>query len=704
MMHRHVLKGCAPTPASSYLKSVGVMRILAEQKESTIRMCWENDRAVLETSMSCDEILRFIMDEYKPTPIITPWSYNKFKKSRRIYDKFDEPRFEPYRATLKVIDDIHGGLSRVLNKKNLAKKDVDNNKPYLSRMYRAKFPDEAVEWLDAVYVIAADKARYAPILGSGGNDGNFDLAENFAKKLDKLLLAKNKNMSQRWLDAALFGNIVQLEPSTTIGHNPDGSGGPNFGTGFVGSALSNPWEFVMMLEGSILFAGSVARRYTAGSDRAVFPFTTDAANVGYATAIDGEEGRGEIWFPLWEHPASYAEIKHVFNEGRVELNGRQARTGIEFARAIASFGTERGISDFQQFCILQRKGRDHLTVNTGRMRVVDEPAVRLISDIDSWYNPIIRQSKRKEASASLKRLVRNMDAAIMRLCKHRDNRYMQEILVLIGRLERYVTDHTDLKPLQKLSSGWLDKCYDGTAEFRLAASVASIKAESGVGSVRYNLENLEQDHYKWVKKVGSPSCVWNEDDNLIRNMSRVLIRRGIDAQIHGASSIPVNSTVHASVQDVMEFLNGHLDLDKIGRLIPPLSLVDTSDYEYPWRNETQTESPIPEAYAVMKLIYPPIVEEIPFNMSALHMLVAGRVDDAYAQATYMLNSHRLQPKRHTTRAGIVRNTTLSDTVRQYLAAALLFPLSTYDTKLLKEQVVVRNELDLDGSRTNTGIF
>ena len=32
-MTRHELKGCAPNPFSSYLKAVGIFRILAEQKD-----------------------------------------------------------------------------------------------------------------------------------------------------------------------------------------------------------------------------------------------------------------------------------------------------------------------------------------------------------------------------------------------------------------------------------------------------------------------------------------------------------------------------------------------------------------------------------------------------------------------------------------------------------------------------------------------
>lgn len=689
-MNECILEGCAPSPMSSYLKSLGVFRIMAEQFEPDVQMCWKNERAILRTRMSPDMILKNIQDEYKPTPIVTPWSYNKFRKTVTVYNKFTEnKRFEPYKITINAMSDILDQFCSTQKIKNLDKKSVDKEKSELLKMCRNMLPDDAVEWLDAVFVIAADKIRYAPVLGTGGNDGNFDMAENFAKRVDRLLNNENnRNESIRWLEATLFGNTISLESTSMIGHNPDASGGPNSSMGFGEAYLSNPWEYVLMLEGAILFGGSIARRYSTSTDKAVFPFTVDTSNMGYATASEGEDGRGEIWTPLWSNPAPYDEIKHVFREGRVQLNGKQAKTGVEFARAITSFGAERGIREFRQFCILKRKGDAYLTVNAGRIRTANEPAVHLISDIDEWYNPIIKKSKTKEAPASLKRLVRSMDDAVMALCKYRKSSYLLDVLVLIGKLERYVTDRGDFKVLQKLSSNWLAESYDGTPEFRLAASIASIKKYEKVGPIRTNLENVEQDKYNmWRVSAGSVHCVWNETDDLLRNMTRVLLRRSIDGKMNNTKQIPINATIPARIDDVMKFLNGYLNLQKMGDLIPPLTMIDLFGQNYPWETESAMRVPVPEVYAVMKLIHPPTIDTIPFGMSVLNLLAAGRITDAYTKAAQTLNSHQIQ-LRNSKNIGYQSDVILSPVVHRNLMASLLFCLSDHDMEYMQKYVAV----------------
>ena len=701
-MNRHVLEGCAPAPFSSYLKAVGIFRVLARQKDARIRAFWKNDRLVLETRLGRDEMLEFILNEYKPSPVTAPWSYRKYKKMRnQLEPLLESERFQAYKETIRKIDAANKEFERVYGVE-IGKIDK-KTKPLLLRLYRNTLPDEALPWLDAVFVLTGDSIKFAPVLGTGGNDGNFDMPENFAKGLKTLLKKKKPEDSRTLLESALFGGATALENVTTMGHNPDGAGGPNSGMGFGGLSLSNPWEYVMMIEGTILFAGSVARRQSTNTDKAVFPFTTNAANIGYATASDGEEGRGEIWLPIWDNPAGYDEIRHVFSEGRVQLNGRQARTGIEFARAVASYGVERGITEFQQFCILQRIGKMYLTANAGKMKVANKPAVHRISDMDPWYGRIVKQSKSKEAPASLKHLVRSMDSAIMKLCKYQKKHHMLEVLILVGRLSRYASDRNE-KPLNGLPPDWLIGCYDETAEFRLAASIASIKPTNGVGGIRENLENMVQDKYgKWSNKRNSPSCVWNETDDLARNMGRVLLRRGVDAQVKSEKALPISANIPARVSDIIAFLEGGLDTKKIGHLIPALSLVDTSKRNYPWQNDTSMNSaPLPEAYSIMKLICPPAkVDNIPLDMSALNLLSAGRIDEAYARASQILYSHGLVPLRYSKRTGASQNVALTTTAKRYLLASLLFPVSDADREgLIRRTILTISEHDMesDGSK------
>ncbi len=717
-MNKHSLDGCDAFSLSNHLKSLGLFRIIATQKDPTITAYWENEKFVIVTEMNEKEIMEFILKEYRPTPLLNPWSYSMYTNVCTEIGKSE--RFESYHNMIDkikyVIDDfcnIPNIENEIKNKeKNLKKhkdvKDIEikaikdvigEKKDIFLRLCRNKLPDEIISWLDAVCVLKDNGKSYAPILGTGGNDGHFDMTANFVKRLKLVLDDKNIDKSKNWLESALFGKTVALDKNKTVGHNPDGCGGPNSGMGFEGESMSNPWDYVLMLEGSLLFAGNIARRQSTDTEKAVFPFTARASNVGYFTASKEEndaageepESRGEIWLPLWTNPATFQEITQVFNEGRVQLGKKQASTGTEFARAIITMGTERGISKFQRFCILKRKGKAYLTINAGRIHTTDELAAYLLTELDTWFSKIFKKSGKKDASDSLKQLVRNFDKSVMMFCTTKKSSDLLKVLIMVGKLEmhRSKSDDADLHSLQKLSVDWLDRCYDGSAEFRLAMSVASIKKTNNVGSIRENiiLENLNG------KNQRSPSCVWKEDDNLLRNMSRILHRRGID----GLESIPIKGIIPAKISDIIEFLNGGLDIKKISDLILPLSIIEiTHDTDYPWRDDAKENIdhyPLPEAYVIMKLIYPSEEKEkIPNDISVLNLLYAKRINDAYAKTSYILHAHGLTPLTYSKKTGIVRNIAITNILKERIMASLLFPISNQDREKLLDIATISSRV------------
>ena len=104
------------------------------------------------------------------------------------------------------IDGVIKEFCRIHKLREITKSSIDKRtKPSLLRLCRNILPDDAIAWLDAVFVLTGDTVKFAPILGTGGNDGNFDMTENFAKKLDMLLNDKMRDSSRRWLESALLG-------------------------------------------------------------------------------------------------------------------------------------------------------------------------------------------------------------------------------------------------------------------------------------------------------------------------------------------------------------------------------------------------------------------------------------------------------------------------------------------------------------------
>ena len=702
----HVLDGCRPTLLSSYLKALGTFRIVATQLDPHATACWENGRFVLGTDLSREQIMGFLADKYAPTPVIAPWSYNKYQKTVKIINEsLGSERFAPYRNVMEGIGRAEKEFSHALKPDKPDKPDkldnaqIKNEKSLFLRLCRNNLPDEAIPYLDAVFALK-DKVEFAPLAGSGMNDGNYDMAENFVKYLQMLLGDKPHPRSKDWLMSALFDEITNLDETTMVGHNPDAAGGPNSGEGFAGKALSNPWEYVLMIEGMVLFAGNMARRQSGSSGRAAFPFTTNASTIGYATASHDEENRGEIWLPVWDNPATYREVAHVFSEGRVQLGGRQAETGTEFARAMISMGTERGITGFHRFCVMKRKGDAYLYINAGRIRTTNKPSAALLNDLDEWYGHVSKQSRAKNATATLTRLTRAFDSSLMKFCRNPKPESLLELLVATGKIERYISGQDDFRPLRQLSSDWLTECYDGSAEYRLAASIASIRSSGKVGSIRENLEGIQKEGSLWKHDKDSKRFVWKENSGLLKNMADTLQRRAMDGKVSSLDHVPIDGTIRARFEDVVRFLNGDVDMKKINDLALPLSII-APDHQagYPWSSMGEKRVDLlalPEPYIIMKLVYFPDIggkiqpaapnAVIPYDMSVLALLNAKRIDDGYAKASQILHSHGLSPWSHanTKTPGRV---SLSKPLQERITAALLFPISPYDGRQMMEIVI-----------------
>src|SRR5438093_510146 len=73
-MHEHVLTGCRPVPLASYLKALGILRLVSQQIDSTTRGWWRGNAFMLRSALGEEALLRFFLEQYQPTPIIAPWN------------------------------------------------------------------------------------------------------------------------------------------------------------------------------------------------------------------------------------------------------------------------------------------------------------------------------------------------------------------------------------------------------------------------------------------------------------------------------------------------------------------------------------------------------------------------------------------------------------------------------------------------------
>jgi CRISPR-associated protein Csx17 len=72
--HIHEMAGLKPDALATYLTALGIFRLLAEQKDPHARGFWREEHFVLVTELDWDSVERFLLQDYKPTPILAPWN------------------------------------------------------------------------------------------------------------------------------------------------------------------------------------------------------------------------------------------------------------------------------------------------------------------------------------------------------------------------------------------------------------------------------------------------------------------------------------------------------------------------------------------------------------------------------------------------------------------------------------------------------
>ena len=673
------LPGCAPIPLASYLKALGILRIVSEQVDDQAQGWWKGEAFWLKSAFDREELVEFFLNQYEPTPLVAPWnggsgffaSDNQEALSAILRGK--AKRLDAYREIL--------GLCRILLESMSldAKPDADS-KAELLLLCRNQFPDESLQWLDAAYVLTVDGPKYPPLLGTGGNDGRLEFTNNYMQRLCELMDPDTGEPVEARGDAlseSVFGTIGNQRSKSPIGQfDPGGAGGANATSGYDAASSINSWDYVLMLEGALVFASATVKRLERAEIGALaYPFCVQSAGVGYGSASETDEAasRNEMWFPLWDKPSCCGELTSLLAEGRVERRGRRARNGVDFARAIASLGIDRGIRSFERYGFQQRNGLAYFAVPLGRFAVRSDPGVEeLLAPIDQWLGNFHRTAIVKTAPARAGRAWRLLEAAIFELCQRGEKRQVQNVLIALGQAEaaaavspklRDSKEENRVSPLSQLSLRWLSKAYLGEedTEFRLAAALASIgwRKEDKVGPFRRHIEPIDPNTWhspwpKWNESADDPSLVWS-GGSLVQNMLAVLSRRMIDAVGYGKQSgadellLPGDGRCCASLGDIAAFIDGGVDDRRIESLLRGLILVN-------WRDSGIFEAiqqirgsrePMPDAaYALLKLCHLPhniAGKAVRLTPAITRRAASGDLTEATRLAARRLNASGLAP-------------------------------------------------------------
>jgi CRISPR-associated protein Csx17 len=565
------LTGCSPTPLASYLKALGILRLVSEQADPAARGAWENEFFVLYTTLTEDELSDFFLKNYAPSPLVDPWnrgsgflsSKDKAAKNLSQVEKSKSLRFKPFQdgiAAARAIP-LLAQLTAVAD----IKKDFDRLKPKFIQQCRLNWRGPILEWLDAALIIQSDLSpKFPALLGSGGNDGRLDFTDNFRQRFADLFdidTGKPNKKAGPLLRSALFAAPAQGAGKGAIGqYSPGAAGGANSTNGLDGKSHVNPWDFILFLEGAVLFASAATRRLN-NSASASAPFALYAQAAGHLSSSSGDKAaRGEQWMPLWAQPATLGEVRSLLSEGRAQLGRTATREPLDMARAIARLGVARGISAFERYGYLERNGQANFAVPLGRWQVSAQPRQDLLADLDNYLARLHREAKSDHASNTLATAARNLDDAILAAAANGSLPLnWQNILLALADCESIIAkippDKNKVGILTGLTPGWIDAADDGTPEFRLALA--------------FGTQSDIRRHFLPLNKFGNrldataASSVVCFGRTFVADAIAFIDRRFVEAGKDASRAFSQFSHRPAALADISAFLSGALDEPRI---------------------------------------------------------------------------------------------------------------------------------------------
>ncbi|MBX3227166.1 MAG: type I-U CRISPR-associated protein Csx17 [Labilithrix sp.] len=734
-LHVHRLTGCAPAPLAHYLKGVGVLRVIAEQRDPEARGSWQDEHFSIVTALDRGELERFFLEEYSPTPFVSPWN-----KGSGFYLPNDPgltplatstaPRFaafrrgiEAARAPLEELATADAAV-RELKERTKARKGMSAKEKAAAQALKSDpaFKAELAaankrfsvlkadlfnpcqrewrglhrDWMDAAVVLGEDGAPSFPsLLGTGGNDGRIDFTNNAMQHVARLFdmaTGAPTPLARVTLEGALWARAVAGLPGAAVGQFlPGSAGGANATTGTSGGAFVNPWDFVLMLEGAVLFGARSTRQLdTLAAGRPSAPFAVRPHPIGHGSAGDEKAERGEQWMPLWSRPASIADVRALLGEGRAQVGRAVATNPMDAVRAIARLGIARGIRAFARFGYLERNGQQKFAVPLDRVHVVARPEGRLIDDLASWTDRLRRAANDKGAPARLGRVERALANAMYAALTHdpAPGRWQAVLLAAVDvESVQQLGSATKLGPIPALLPAWIEATNDGTAEWRLACALGSAASFHGPRGphdpIRHHWLPLDRAARRYAEQDGrlarDPRVVMS-GRSAASDLVALVERRLLEGTQRGQRRLALVAApgCSAHLADLGAVLRGAVDLERVSALARAFMAVRWDL----WRSRidlTGVRGPAPdEGWVALRLASLPWAlpdrPVIPTDPAMLRRLRAGDVPAAIEVALRRLRAAGLSPPILTGYADAV-------TARLW-ASALAFPIGRMSARAL----------------------
>jgi CRISPR-associated protein Csx17 len=623
--------------------------------------------------------------------------------------------------------------ARIAEKKKWFKDVQGSTKERLLADLRARWGPRGQQWIDAVSALdETGSAAFAPLFGSGGNDGRMEFTKHFRSHLQQLFdvdCGEPRENAAAKLRAVLIGGATTVLSCDPVGQfYPGRAGGTNMGVGFGGEAGVNSWEFILMLEGAVALVTGMSRRGEVGRARISSPFWVEAAGAGFGSACEREELlRGEQWLPVWSQPATYDELSLIFREARAQVGREQAKRAGELVRATARLGLARGIESLQRFSYLKRNGQSNLAVFTGRYHVRSRWHQELLDEVAPWIEDLVRcakSTKQNNVPASLARVAKRVQDALFDVCrKDTTPTDWRALLIALGEAELVLLrsgKDWNRRPIPPLNSKWIDAIDDrtvfGRRILRLALAFASQHGAIEFGRGQIVLRDPIRRHFMPLEatraqEARSPEPRFKLDSrgrpvedpehvcmgrDLVADAIALLERRSVWARRSAAegsraSGLPLRAVggYEATLEEVAAWVRGEVRDEDVLGLVRPLLALD-------WVDLAGGRAAIPPAkggafeplHLLFRLVHLPFdlpvadatghaqagaAVTIRLDPEPLRRLAGGDLDGALRIAVRRLEASGLRPA--------LRRAVATRAFSRRLAASLAFPISQRDAAL-----------------------
>jgi CRISPR-associated protein Csx17 len=363
----------------------------------------------------------------------------------------------------------------------------------------------------------------------------------------------------------------------------------------------------------------------------------------------------------------------------------------------------RGISAFERYAVLERAGQAHLALAAGRVEVRSRPAVRLLDGIQHWAGRVTHYAS-GDGPASLGDVARALDRAMFDFARRPDGPAARRLLEAVGAAESALAVSVESagggpRPLRaEPAQEWLELADDASAEFALAACLASLhdKDRSGSPAIRDYLHGtILGEHGRVYEPARKPLVARSAP--VLRRLAALHARRHLDAAGAGRERLSFDFAIQCPrrVVAMLSAPAAALDGERIMRLALGLSLLDFRAVTWRPRADTTVGLEPQPGHALLALAFAGTAE-VPLTPRPgwVTLLAAGHTRTVLADALLRLRMVDLQP------IPTAADLALGAPSGLGLAVALMFALSRGDRAVLSRRLLLASD-DASAMLTHT---